>query len=323
MKRVASLPCLRSQTAVPLQTAGDSCAVVRKSGTKDWAIILYDLVKMRISFLAMLSAAFGYILATGRASTEMLVPVTSVFILACGASTINQYQENEFDALMERTKGRPIPSGRVAPLLVLRVGLLLLLMGSFTLLLNGDVTVLVLGLFAVFWYNGIYTYLKRKSAFAAVPGALVGAIPAVMGWASGRGSLSLDPPIVATSLFFFMWQMPHFWLLLLGFDKEYQKAGFPSLVTRFDASSLRRIIFVWICATAVSSILIPLVSLMESYLVFGGLFAGGAWLIRQAIGLLGDSRGAFSPNSIFNSINLYALWVMFLLVAEQLAHHCH
>jgi hypothetical protein len=89
----------------------------------------------------------------------------------------------------------------------------------------------------VLWYNGVYTFLKRKSPFAAIPGAVIGAIPPAIGWICGKGALSFDPQILALSFFFFIWQVPHFWLLLLNFGRDYEKAGFPSLTRIFNSAS--------------------------------------------------------------------------------------
>src|SRR5512137_3017622 len=90
-------------------------AAQRATSFRKWADLIFQLGKMKISLLATLSAATGYLLATARITTDMLVPTTAVFLLACGSCALNQYQERKVDRLMLRTRWRPIPSGRLNP----------------------------------------------------------------------------------------------------------------------------------------------------------------------------------------------------------------
>ena len=94
--------------------------------------------------------------------------------------------------------------------------------------LMGHPLAALLGLITVVWYNGIYTPLKRVTAFAAIPGGVVGAIPPVIGWVSGGGDPT-DARIIVVAFFFFVWQVPHFWLLLMRIGGDYERAGLPSL----------------------------------------------------------------------------------------------
>ena len=190
---------------------------------KEWAILLLFLGKIRISLLVTLSTATGYLLAAKEATIQMLVPAAAVFLLACGSCALNQYQERKIDALMERTKNRPLPSGKLHPdtALLISMGLIFRLLHSFLLT---NLIAWGLSLFAIAWYNGFYTYLKRKTAFAVIPGAMIGGIPPLIGWVSGGGH-PLDPKILAISFFFYV-AGSHFWLLLLNFGKDYRKLDF-------------------------------------------------------------------------------------------------
>jgi protoheme IX farnesyltransferase len=284
---------------------------------KEWTIPLLSLGKIRISLLVTFSTATGYLLAAQEVTLQMLVPTAAVFLLACGSCALNQFQERKIDAFMERTKNRPLPSGKLNPSSALLVSLGLISAGSFTLFHGASFLAGILGLFAIFWYNGIYTYLKRKTAFAAIPGALIGAIPPALGWGSGGGSL-LDPRIWAVVLFFFMWQVPHFWLLLLDFGEDYEKAGLPSLTRVFAPAQLRRITFMWICATAVSCMMIQLFSIVESLTIRGGLFIAAFWLVWKGSRLLKVRSLEFPFHFTFNTINSYAFVVMVLLTLDRL-----
>jgi protoheme IX farnesyltransferase len=283
-----------------------------------WVDILLELTKVRISLFATLSTSAAFILAHRGLSKEMIFPILGVFFLASGSCALNQYQERWNDQLMERTRGRPIPSKRLSPSTALRISIGLLLLGSVILLLNAHGSALGLGLFAVLWYNGVYTPLKRKSPFAAVPGALVGAMPPLIGWISGKGFFSLDPPILAISFFFFIWQVPHFWLLLLNSGRDYEKAGLPSLTRIFSTAQLSRITFIWIFATSAACMMIPLFGIVESHTIHGSLFLVAFWLVWKSLKLLRSHRDLSSSKFIFKTINSYAVLVVVLLTLDHL-----
>jgi protoheme IX farnesyltransferase len=283
-----------------------------------WIKIFFELIKVKISLFATLSTSAGYILAHRGLSREMILPILGVFFLASGSCALNQYQERKNDQWMERTKDRPLPSKRLSPSAALKASLGLLLLGSIILYVGTNRSALGLGLFAVFWYNGVYTLLKRKSAFAAIPGALIGAIPPFIGWVSEKNIFSFDPQILAISFFFFMWQVPHFWLILLRFGRDYEKTELPSLNRIFTPAQLSRITFMWIFATAVACMMIPQFGIVESHIIRVGLFVAAFWLVWKSLRLLTASgRKLFLP-STFKMINYYALVVMILLTLGHL-----
>jgi protoheme IX farnesyltransferase len=284
---------------------------------KHWVKIVLELTKFRIALFAAFSTSAGFILAKQGFGVEMLTAVSGVFLLASGSCALNQYQERQRDRLMERTRGRPIPSHRLDPATALKIAFFLLILGAFTLLKGSNEIAFGLGALALFWYNGLYTFLKRKTAFAVIPGALVGAIPPLLGWVHGGGR-PFDLQILAVAFFFFIWQIPHFWLLLLNFGKDYEKAGFPSLTRIFTPAQLRRITFTWVLATAVACLMIPLFGLVNFYAVQASLLIAGIWLVWKAFMLLGGHRPEFSLRLTFNFINTYVLLVMSLLTLDHL-----
>ncbi len=284
---------------------------------REWVSLLLDLGKIKISLLATLSTATGYLLATGKITTQMFVPTAAVFLLACGSCALNQYQEREIDQWMERTKSRPIPSGRLNPETALQISLGLILFGALTLLFGAGTLTLALGLFAVLWYNLIYTPLKQKTAFAAVPGALVGAIPPALGWVAGGGKL-LDPRIGGIALFFFIWQIPHFWLLLLGASKDYENARIPSITKIFSTEQVKQIVFIWLLSTGVASLIIPLFGLLNSVVSHILLVAGVSWLFWNTIIFLRSHDSKDSLRATFIKLNIYAVLVTSLLSVDRL-----
>ena len=279
--------------------------------------ILSELVKFKITSFVTVTTAFGYIAASGKIDLQIIPVLFGVLFLAFGSAALNHYQEKDFDLKMDRTKNRPIPSGRISPLYVLSISVLFVLSGSIILLLGANLLALGLGLLNLVWYNFVYTLLKRKTAFAIIPGSLVGAIPPMIGWAATGGYLS-DPQIILIAFFFFIWQIPHFWLLLLVLDKDYRQAGFPTLTQVFSKEQLSRITFIWILATAVTGMMIPFFGIVTDFWINIALFVSGALLTWKAFGLLFESGGFSVFGYNFRYINYFALFVVFSVSIDKL-----
>ena len=273
------------------------------------------LCKIKVSLFAAFSAASGYILAATQVQETLLYVFAGVFLLGCGASGINQYQERTTDALMARTRKRPLPAGQIAPSHALGFSLFLAVSGIAILRIGCGTPAAVLGLLAVVWYDGVYTLLKRVSAFAAIPGAFTGALPPAIGWAAAGGSMS-SPVLWAFCLYFAMWQIPHFWLLLIQYGNEYETAGLPSLTRLLGRGRLLRIISLWMAATAVSALILCLFGLGQSAVIKVALIGASVWLVWQGICLVW-SQGALCGR-VFGWINGYMLLVLILISADKL-----
>jgi protoheme IX farnesyltransferase len=275
--------------------------------------VFLELGKVRISSLATISMITGYVLVHGGPSWALVILTAGVFLIACGSATINHIQEREIDARMQRTCGRPLPSGRVALHYAWGFAAASIACGSVLILIASNVTVMLLGFLSIFWYNAVYTPLKRLTAFASVPGGIIGAIPPIMGWVAGGGE-ALDPRILAVAFFFFIWQVPHFWLLLLfSCGKDYERAGLPSLTRLFTMDQIARVTFVWIFATAVTSLVIPLFDIVSNGLINAGLVAAGAWLVWKSLGILRAPWGMVRFRNAFKQINVFVVWIIALL----------
>jgi protoheme IX farnesyltransferase len=247
----------------------------------------------------------------------VLVAMAGVFILACGASALNQYQERNIDALMMRTNSRPVPAGMIEESHSLYIAVSLIVTGEFIILLSGGWMVAGLGLFALVWYNLVYTYLKQVTAFAAVPGAVVGAIPPAMGWIAAGGSLN-DYALLPLCFFFFMWQVPHFWFLLFSHEEDYKRSDLPALVKIFNRDQFGRIAIIWTVATAVSLFLIPLFGIIISDLAMFMLGIASVWLIWCGSLHLQKTNDVVAYYTAFKSMNIYMLIVMAVLNIERL-----
>jgi heme o synthase len=276
----------------------------------------FTLTRLNISLFAACSAATGFFLAPYHRVIDVLVPSAAVFLLASGASALNQYQERDIDAKMERTRRRPIPSGLIMPGQALALSLISILFGLFALVLSNGVKASILGILALFWYNGVYTWLKKKTAFAAVPGAAVGMAPPAIGWVSAGGAL-FDPRIAAVCFIFFMWQIPHFWLLLLNHGEEYEQAGLPSLTRVMSKPQIGRVTFVWIVAAAIAGLSLPLYGSIRSpaYLL---LIPCAGWIIWNGRMLTGTGPAGPLSSGLFKKINIYLFLIMSLLSLDHI-----
>jgi len=278
--------------------------------------VFLELGKVKITFAVALTTITGYLLAGGSFDTGLILPTAGIFLLACGSSAINHFQEREQDRKMERTRTRPIPSGRISPLGALLFAFLLSAAGSYVLYAGSGMLSMQLGLLALIWYNVIYTPLKKRTAFAVVPGAVIGSIPPLVGWVAAGGQLS-DPRALFMAFFFFIWQVPHFWLLMLKYGEEYTAAGFPSITKIYSARQIKNITFIWIVATAVSTLMLPAFKVVESWIVIAGLLISSVWLVGQFTRLLSLRDINFSPIRYFMKINYFVLAVIVFLSLDR------
>jgi len=284
---------------------------------KDKLKILSELTKIKITSFVTLTAAFGFIAAAHEINLNIIPVLLGILFMACGSAAINHYQEKDFDVLMNRTKNRPIPSGRIKPTNVLLIAVVLIIAGSVILIIGSGILAFGFAALNLFWYNVVYTLFKRKSPFAIIPGSFVGAIPPMAGWvAAGRNPF--DPQILIIAFFLFIWQIPHFWLLLLALDEDYRQAGFPTLTQIFSKEQLIRITLIWIISTVATGLLIPLFGLVHIPVINVLLFFGGVWLSWNAFKLLNETGNDLIFKIAFRDINIFALFVVIIVSADKL-----
>jgi protoheme IX farnesyltransferase len=277
----------------------------------------FELSKVRITFAVALTTITGYVLASGRFDKELILPTIGIFILACGSSALNHYQERDRDARMERTKNRPIPSGRISANGALIFSIILIIAGSGLIYTGSGFLAMQLGVLALIWYNAIYTPLKKRTAFAVVPGSVIGAIPPMVGWVAGGGRLD-DPRALIIAFFFFIWQVPHFWLLLLKFGKEYEKAGFPSITSIYTDKQIKNTTFIWTMATAVTALMLPVFGVINSVVMSVGLLLAVIWLVFVFSKLLRPVEEKFNARYYFMKINYFVLFMIIFLSVDSL-----
>ena len=234
-----------------------------------WASF-YELTKPRMNFLVVMTTFCGFYMGSRGAIdwTLLLHTILGTALTAAGASVLNQYLERDFDALMPRTRNRPLPAGHVVPVHALAFGTVLGVLGVAYLALAVNPLTSAVGFATLASYVWVYTPLKRRTTLNTVIGAVPGALPPVMGFTAVTGALSPE----ALSLFgiLFFWQLPHFLAIAILYRRDYAAGGFlmlPVVDESLDLTS--RQILLWGAA------LIP-VSLLPTMLGMAGAFYFGA-----------------------------------------------
>ena len=184
------------------------------------------LTKARLSLMVVFTTAIGYVVgAAGRPiGWGLLFAVLGTSLAAASAGALNQWMESDVDRLMERTRNRPLPAGRMRPVQALWVGIALGVLGVGELLLTLPRMAAWLALATIGVYLVLYTPLKRKSAWCTYVGAVSGAIPPVIGWSAAEPTEAWGGWVLFGILF--LWQIPHFLAIAWMYRDEYRGAGF-------------------------------------------------------------------------------------------------
>ena len=141
----------------------------------------------------------------------------------------------------------------------------------------GILTAVIIGFITIFWYNVVYTYSKRITSFAVVPGAITGALPPLIGWVAAGGG-PLDKPIIFIGFLIFTGQIPHFWLLILKYGEEYKKAGFPTLTDIFTTAQINRLTFSWVISSVFAALFLCYFEIIQSRAIMGILIIASAFI---------------------------------------------
>jgi protoheme IX farnesyltransferase len=287
------------------------------SGASSLRRDILELVKIRITMLVAFTTALGYILASDSLSLGFIYPVVGIFILACSSAALNQYQERNLDKLMARTTGRPIPAGRMTEGTALIISLSLLILGSVILLAGTNLMTLTVGLATYVSYNFIYTPLKRKIALAIIPGSLVGALPPVAGWVAAGGNM-FDEKIILVAAYFFIWQIPHFWLLLLKYGKQYEGAGFPALTETLSRERIAKLIFFTTILTVIPVCILFAGGMLNYFITGILLLAASVWLLVNSYKFTKSDLSNKNVTRSFIGVNIYTLIFITLLSLDKL-----
>ncbi len=274
------------------------------------------LTKPRLNSLVIVTTGVGYVLgSSGRFDfIALLHTVVGSALVAGGAAALNQVAERDIDQAMERTRRRPMPTGRIKPREGGPFGLLLTAIGVMQLMQGANMLAAMVALATCVSYVCVYTPLKRRTRWATVVGAVPGALPVVIGWAAAHGDLGVE----AWSLFaiVFLWQLPHFHALAWIYREDFRRAKLP-LMAVVDSDGRRNARH----ALVYSLLLLP-VSLTPTLIgLTGRFYAGAAFGFGIAFVILArrfaDQQSLNRARSLFVGSLVYLPLLWGLLVADR------
>jgi len=277
------------------------------------------LLKPRVMSLVIFTAFVGMMLAP--AGIHPVIGVTALLCISVGAGAagaLNMWYDADIDVIMQRTRARPVPAGRISAREALGFGMILSV-GSVAilgLLVNWVAAALLA--FTIFFYVVVYTmWLKRLTPQNIVIGGAAGALPPVIGWAAVTGGVSTESLVLF--LIIFLWTPPHFWALSLYKAGDYAKAGIPMLPVVSGQAVTRRQILIYSLALALSGLLPTLIGMATliygvAAAVLGAIFVGLAWRVYRM-----DEGDTFMrpARQLFTYSLLYLLLLFVALLAEQ------
>jgi protoheme IX farnesyltransferase len=275
---------------------------------------LLALAKPRITTLVLITTAGGYWLAPVKAGPLVAsLTIVGTILIVAGANALNMYLERDIDGLMERTKDRPLPAGRMAPRVALWFGVALSVAAVPILAIGANATTALLAVLANLSYVLAYTPLKQRSHWALLVGAVPGAMPPLLGWTAATGTIGAGGLVLFGILF--LWQVPHFLAISIFRKDEYAHAGLKvmpnTLGLRATKHSIARYLFALL---AVSLLLVPLGVERVGYTFLAGtlgtIFLGwGCWGLRE-------EAGARWARSLFGISILYLALLFCALMIE-------
>jgi protoheme IX farnesyltransferase len=276
-----------------------------------------QLMKLRLSFSVVFSASAGYLLAVDVFSASILVSLIIGGFLVVGASNgFNQVIERNRDALMDRTKNRPVPSGRMSVMEAMIASTVMMIVGLGLLYTINPLSA-GFGALSIFIYTSIYTPLKAKTPLAVFVGAIPGAIPFMLGWVAATNDFDIEPGTLFAIQF--LWQFPHFWAIAwLAYD-DYAKAGYFLLPTRKrdKSSALQTVTYtVWLIFVSVIPVFGFTGSLTLSWWAALLILLLGVYLLFKAL-KLNRSKDSLSARGLMIASIMYLPLVQIIYVVDK------
>jgi len=276
-----------------------------------------ELSKIKIMIPVSLTGFTGFFIFDPQISIKIILVSSGILFLAISASVLNQIQEADLDSKMERTHNRPLPSQRIKPQHALLFFLCNLITGTVLIYSAGNLTAALIGLITIGWYNVIYTYAKRITAFAVFPGAVTGALPPLIGWVAAGGGV-WDKPIIFLEFLLFTGQIPHFWLLVLKYGEEYGKAGMPTLTNILNRVQIGRLTFTWVVTSAIAALFLCYFEIISTEMIVVILLIASVFLIWQFSELINLSGNKNNYRKYSILLDSYFLLVLILLVSDRI-----
>jgi protoheme IX farnesyltransferase len=262
---------------------------------------LASLFRLRLAILNGVTALGGYCLFPAQIqAATLLAAFSGVTLLAMGGSALNQVLERDIDALMTRTRLRPLPRGEMTPATATSIACGVIMAGAAMLFTAGGLLPVLLGLTALAWYLAVYTPLKRRTPLALLLGALCGAVPPLIGWCLAGGDPT-DFRIISMAGLFFIWQVPHFWLLQKRHADDYQRAGIPLFAVRQELFGL------WLVALTATALMLPAFGIIGHHAAYWYVLFSSLLLIMAL---------CRCERSLFSCLNLFPLLVTLTLLIQ-------
>jgi protoheme IX farnesyltransferase len=273
------------------------------------------LLKPRVMSLVVFTAFAGLYLAPG--TVHPVIALVAVLCIAVGAGAsgaINMWYDRDIDAVMSRTCGRPIPTGRLDPGQALGFGIVLAVGSVLVMGLAVNVAAAALLAFTIGFYVFIYTiWLKRRTPQNIVIGGAAGAFPPMVGWAAVTGDMSIGSIVLFAIIF--MWTPPHFWALSLYRRGDYEKAGVPMLPVVAGVAETKRQILLYTLLLAPLGAVPAMIGMASWY--FGAVAASlGIVFIAMAVGILRDTGEAYARRTFMFSL-LYLSVLFAALIVDR------
>ena len=280
---------------------------------------IYELTKFRLTLSVVFSSFISYMLGAKEFDIKILMLLLfGGFFVVAASNIYNQIIEKDLDALMIRTRNRPLPTNRISVNAALILAILFTIIGL-TLLYIIYPIVALLAAVSIFLYASVYTPLKLITPLSVFVGAIPGALPFMLGWVAATGEVGIEAVILFLMQFF--WQFPHFWSIGWMQNKDYKNAGFKMLPTgKKDKSTTSQIIFYSIWAVLMS--IIPAFNLTGDLFlsVYGLIFVLliGLVLIYYAVNLFNNSSDINARKLMLASVSYLTLMQIVLLIDKLL-----
>ena len=280
---------------------------------------IYELTKFRLTLSVVFSSFISYMLGAKEFDIKILMLLLfGGFFVVAASNIYNQIIEKDLDALMIRTRNRPIPTNRISVNAALILAILFTIIGL-TLLYIIYPIVALLAAVSIFLYASVYTPLKLITPLSVFVGAIPGALPFMLGWVAATGEVGIEAVILFLMQFF--WQFPHFWSIGWMQNKDYENAGFKMLPTgKKDKSTTSQIIFYSIWAVLMS--IIPAFNLTGDLFlsIYGLIFVLliGLVLIYYAVNLFNNSSDINARKLMLASVSYLTLMQIVLLMDKLL-----
>lgn len=282
-----------------------------------WVKNFTEITKLRLSVSVVFSSVAGYLLGAAEVDFMILLLLCIGGYCMVGASNVyNQIMERDLDSLMDRTKNRPIPAGRMSIAAALSIAVILTIVGIYVLYSINPQTAMF-GAISIFIYVFLYTPLKTKTPLSVFVGAFPGAIPFMLGWVAATNDFGIEPGTLFMIQFF--WQFPHFWAIGWFLFDDYKKGGFFMLPTgKRDRTTAVQVVFYSVC-TVLSS-LIPAFGVTGAFyitpisaVIIGGL---GIWFVYYGLRLYKQKTDTSAKQLMLVSVS-YITLLQIIYVADK------